>query len=136
MTIASIMTAAPISVDMDDSLEHVAQLFEKHHFHHVLVVDGRSKVVGVISDRDVLRNLSPFAGKLAERPQDADTLKRRAHQLMSRGLVSISADAAIEDAADRMLATGISCLPVLDADGHARGIVTWRDLLRALVNRA
>ena len=131
MNVAEIMTRQLVSVGMDDTLEHLRALFEMHGFHHLLVIHHR-KVVGVISDRDVLRNLSPFIGKRVEREQDVDTLKKKAHQLMTRALISVGPDASVQEAAKLLLDSKVSCLPVLDEQGEARGLVTWRDLLNAL----
>ena len=77
MNVAAVMTQSVVTVDMDQALEHVATLLDIHGFHHLLVVNQR-KVVGIISDRDVLRSLSPFIGKAAERSRDAEISPRRA----------------------------------------------------------
>ncbi len=135
MDVSAIMTRELVTVAMDDTLEHLRSLFEMHGFHHLLVVHNR-KVVGVISDRDVLRNLSPFIGKRIEREQDVETLKRKAHQLMTRTLISIGPEALVHEAARLLVESKVSCLPVLDEHGEARGLVTWRDLLRVLAEQA
>ena len=133
LNVEAIMTRQLVTVEMDDTLAHLQALFEMHGFHHLLVIDHR-RVVGVISDRDMLRNLSPFIGKRVEREQDVDTLKRKAHQLMTRALISIGAEASIQEAARILIESKVSCLPVLDEQGEARGLVTWRDLLSALAD--
>jgi len=120
---------------MDDTLERVRHLFEEERFHHVVVVED-GKVVGVVSDRDLLRNISPFAGRFAERAQDAASLQRKVHQVMTRRLVSIRPDAPIAKAAETMLLQRVSCLPVLDQTGACVGIVTLRDVLRWTVRAA
>jgi acetoin utilization protein AcuB len=51
---------------------------------------------------------------------------------MTRELRTASETTTIREAADSMLKHGISCLPVVNTEGRAVGIVTWRDLLRAL----
>lgn len=133
MTVEQIMTRQVVSVGLDDSVQTVRDCFEDHHFHHLLVVEHH-KLVGVISDRDLLRNLSPFIGKsLAERQQDTATLHRRVHQIMTRKPVSVSPETPIQDAARRMIEHNISCLPVTSPDMRVVGIVTWKDLLRAVV---
>ena len=108
------------------------EIFRARGFHH-LVVRERGRLVGVISDRDVLRERSTFIDTLAERTQDVETLKKRVHRLMSRKLVTARESEAVSAAAARMLEAKVSCLPVLDAGGELVGIVTMRDLLRALV---
>jgi acetoin utilization protein AcuB len=133
ISLGSIMSRALVTVGLDDTLEHIAFVLERNGIHHVIVTNETNEVVGVISDRDVLRSASPFVGKLAERTQDIATMKTRAHQLMTRKVCSATEGTSAREAAELLLAQGISCLPVLDASGRAIGIVTWRDLLRALV---
>ena len=131
MNIDRVMTRETITIGMDDDVRRVSVLFEEHRFHHLLVVE-RGRLVGVISDRDLLRNVSPFIGKLSERSQDMATLNRRVHQIMTRKPVTISSEMKVEDAAQVMLEHRVSCLPVVTKDGHVVGIVTWRDLLSGL----
>ena len=127
-----IMSPHVVTVAMDDTLRVVRQLFEQHRFHHLLVVDGR-RLVGVISDRDLLRHVSPFVGReFAERAQDAATLNKRAHQIMTRAPIFARPDATISEGIGLILEHRISCLPVVDEQSHPIGIVTWRDLLKAL----
>ncbi len=129
MTLDTIMTRHVVTVKMDDELGKIRELFDKYRFHHVLVVD-QCRVVGVISDRDLLHNVSPFIGKASERTLDVASLHRKAHQIMTRALISGSPDTSIGDAALLLLNNKISCLPVLDSNGACVGIVTMRDLLR------
>lgn len=129
MTLDTIMTRHVVTVKMDDELGKIRDLFGKYRFHHVLVVD-QCRVVGVISDRDLLHNISPFIGKASERTMDTASLHRKAHQIMTRALISAAPDTPIGDAALLLLNNKISCLPVLDSNGACVGIVTMRDLLR------
>jgi acetoin utilization protein AcuB len=129
MTLDTIMTRHVVTVGMDDELRKIRDLFDRYRFHHVVVVD-KCRMVGVISDRDLLKNISPFIGKASERTMDLASLQRKAHQIMTRSLVSAQPDMLIGDAALMMLNNKISCLPVLDANGACVGIITLRDLLR------
>jgi acetoin utilization protein AcuB len=61
---------------------------------------------------------------------DTASLHRKAHQIMTRALISAAPDTPIGDAALLLLNNKISCLPVLDSNGACVGIVTMRDLLR------
>ncbi len=129
MILADVMTTAVVTVSMDDTLRDIRQIFDRHRFHHVVVVEG-GKAVGIISDRDVLKHLSPFIGKLSERPQDVGCLSRRAHQIMTRRLTFAGPDTPIAEALALMIHSDISCLPVLDANSKCIGVVTSRDMLR------
>lgn len=135
MRVDQIMTRRIVTVGMDDSLREVAALFDAHRFHHLLVVDA-GRLVGIVSDRDLLKHISPFVGKLSEREQDAATLRKHVHQIMSRDLLTVPETASLTQAADAMLSRRVSCLPVLDDRGYAVGLVTIHDLLRALAQTA
>jgi acetoin utilization protein AcuB len=145
-TVLEAMSQELVGVGPDADLEAIELLLRDRKIHHVLVVQGAGAgapvpcagrhLAGVISDRDVLRETSPFLGRLSERPQDAATLRKKAHQIMTRELVVATRDETVEAAAARMLAHGVSCLPVVSPDGRVEGIVSWRDLLRALLAQA
>lgn len=131
MNVDRIMTRGTITIGMDDGVYKVRDLFKEHAFHHLLVVEN-GQLVGVISDRDLLRNVSPFIGKLSERSEDAATLNRRVHQIMTRKPITISPETDVKEASRVMLEHRVSCLPVVKNDGRVAGIVTWRDLLGGL----
>jgi len=123
------MTEKVCTLCLDDPLTLARNLIEKERFHHAVVLE-RQKVVGVISDRDVLQAISPFAGhEVMERSQDAATLKRRVHQIMTHDIVVIGSDESIAQAAALMRSKQVSCLPVVEEDGRLAGILTIRDLL-------
>ena len=132
MKLADIMTTRVVTLEMDDTLEVVKEIFENTRFHHLPVVEGK-KLRGIISDRDFAKHISPFISTLSERTQDVNTLKKKAHQIMSRSLITASKDTSIKDATQILLKTNVSCLPVTSEEGVLEGIVTMRDLLRALL---
>lgn len=130
-TLEDIMTREIVSVGLDDTLEVVRKLFARYPFHHLVVVE-RGRVVGVISDRDLLKHVSPFVGKMAERPQDLASLNRRVHQIMQRQIVAMDGSTPVDEAACIMLRENVTCLPVVDDRGACLGIVSWKDLLAAV----
>jgi acetoin utilization protein AcuB len=132
MVVGEIMTKEVMTVSMDHTLGQIKALFLEHKFHHVLVLD-EGKLMGVISDRDVLKQISPYVGTIAEENRDLNTVKKRAHQIMSRKIISIPPDADIEDAAQMLLKEDISCLPVLSESSDIEGIITRHDLLHYYV---
>ena len=131
MSLRSIMTARVVTVEMDDRLAAVKEIFDSTRFHHLLVVDGDGKLAGVVSDRDLLKALSPYVGSAAENARDAATLNKRVHQIMSRKPMTLPPDALIADAVKQLLAHRISCIPIVNAQFEPIGIVSWRDLLRS-----
>ncbi len=129
MCVQDIMTTPVHTVDMDDSILTAKCLFDRERCHHVVVLE-RNQVIGVVSDRDILKVVSPFVGhRVMERSQDLNTLKKRVHQIMSRELVTVGPDETIARAAGKMLSEGVSCLPVVDDARAPLGIVTTRDIL-------
>ncbi len=129
MNVASIMTTRVATVEMDDSLRVINGIFCAARFHHLLVVDN-DRLVGVISDRDLLKASSPFLDTAAERPQDVARLGRKVHQIMTRTPITIHRDTSIAEAVEVLLKKNVSCLPVVTRDQKIEGIVTWKDLLR------
>ena len=97
-----------------------------------MVLGGR-RLCGVISDRDVLRHLSPFAGTPGEQRRDEATLKVHAHQVMTRHPITVAPWTDVLSAAEIMVERRISCLPVVDEAEKLVGVVTWKDLLHAVV---
>jgi len=135
MTVEQIMTTRVITIGMDDTIETAKSLFERFHFHHLLVIGEENMLVGVVSDRDLLKSLSPFISTLIERPEDLRTLRKRVHQIMSYRPITGFRDQTIREAAALMLENGISCLPIVRADRTVEGIVTWKDILKWLIKQ-
>ena len=129
MQVDHIMTNVVVSVEMDDSLRVVKDIFDNTNFHHLLVVDN-NELTGVISDRDLLKALSPNVGTLSETSRDAATLNKRSHQIMTRKPVTIKLGASIQEAISLFNKHTISCLPVVNTEVQAVGIVSWRDIFR------
>jgi acetoin utilization protein AcuB len=130
MKVESIMTKRVVTVGFDDTLETVQQIFQQAGFHHLLVVED-GQLQGVVSDRDLLRALSPFIDSVVETQRDVGTLSKRVHQIMSRKPVTLRADADVNEAIRLFLAHPISCIPIVDNAFSAVGIVSWRDILKA-----
>lgn len=131
MTIDQIMSAPVVTVEMDDSLRTVKEIFDNSRFHHLLVVES-GKLFGVISDRDLLKAISPNIGTAAEVNRDLATLKKKVHQIVSRNPVTLGRNAEIQEAIEIFNSHSISCIPVVDAELKPVGIVSWRDILKSL----
>jgi acetoin utilization protein AcuB len=128
MKAQDIMAKAVISVDIDERLPEIKKILETHAFHHLPVIEN-GKLVGIISDRDLLRIISPFIDRVSEQPRDLDTLNRAAHQVMTRQPISVKAETPIEEILAWFKRVDISCLPVIDNEGQVIGMISWRDLI-------
>jgi acetoin utilization protein AcuB len=134
MIVSDIMKTDVITIGLDDTLEHIQKLFEKNKFHHVLVVED-GELLGVISDRDVLKEISPHINTLSEDSRALKTLKKRAHQIMTRTPITTEKHTLMEDAANLMLNKGISCLPIVSDSGQIEGILSMKDILRYYIEK-
>ncbi len=134
MNVAEIMTTRVFTIEMDDTLDKIQKIFEKHKFHHLLIVED-GELIGIISDRDVLKEISPYVNTISEDSRDRQTLKKKAHQIMSRKPVTVGPDALVEEAASIMLKKNISCLPVVSPSENIAGILSWKDILKFYIER-
>ncbi|MFK7956581.1 MAG: CBS domain-containing protein [Lysobacterales bacterium] len=125
------MTPNPVTVAMDDTLERVRELFSENSFHHLLVVH-KGELRGVLSDRDLLKSISHKVGTAAAQQQDMETLNRKAHQIMCRQLITVEPEDGIGQAVEKFQTHRITCLPVVNSEGRAMGILTWRDIMAQL----
>lgn len=130
LTAADVMTAAPATVGPDDRLDLVRRVFAERGCHHVVVIEG-GVVIGVLSERDLLRALSPNLQTASETARDAATLAKRAHQVMTHLPLVATAQTPLPELVDVLRSRPIGCIPIVDEQFHLLGIVTWRDLLFA-----
>lgn len=130
-TLIQLMSKNPVSVSPDDSLLVVKEIFDHVKFHHVLVVE-KGVLLGVMSDRDLFKALSPNIGTAAETPRDLATLKKKVHQVMHRKPVTLREHARVRDAIHLFNTEGVSCIPVVNAANQPQGILSWRDIIKAL----
>ena len=124
------MSKVVVSVEMDDSLKIVKEIFDNAGFHHLIVLDELGKLFGVISDRDLLRSISPYLNTPAETPRDLATLNKKAHQILTRKPISLPATAEIIEAIASFIPYGIGFLVlVLIAISALKGahIYIWMD---------
>ncbi|MHC4395531.1 MAG: CBS domain-containing protein [Planctomycetota bacterium] len=144
-TASRIMTDHPFCLALNDPLEKAISLLKKKGLRHVLVTDKNNRLVGIVSDRDVLRYLpyadtrpgfkpKAFRDRLFSIPSDTPGMDIPLAHIMEWELVCITDDSPVADAAKKLQSEKISCLPVLDADRNLCGIVTVTDLMCVLLN--
>lgn len=131
--VEQIMSRTLYSVPADARLGYARDLMQQHHIHHLLVEDT-GRFVGIISDRDVLTNLSPYVGTISSKRRDDETLMWPVYRFASYELITVSDEALVEEAARRLLEHEISCLPVVNRLDEIIGIVTKSDLLFGILS--
>src|SRR5512145_1028540 len=128
--VKSLMKSDVVCADMDTPLGEAMDLCSAKRIRHLPVLDERKQLVGLVTDRDLRYYVSPRLGTISENRSDRESLQRPLHLIMVRNVVVASADATLAEAAGRMLANRVGCLPVIDADRHVIGILTATDLIR------
>ena len=129
MTIAKIMSSAPVVVEPKAPLRKVYRVMAEHRIRHIPVVSADG-LVGVISDRDVREALpSPMSpGEAMEFAAAMDRIP--VWEVMAEEVVTVTPRTSLAEAAHMLAGRKIGCLPVLDA-GRLVGIVTETDMLQA-----
>lgn len=140
------MTTDVISVHPDDSVEKVAELLLKHHISGLPVLDDAGKLVGVVTEGDLVIRRKQVRAPLhvvildsliyLERPQRfLEEIKRaaalRVGELMSTKLHTVGPGAPVESVATKMVERRINRVPVVDADGKLLGIISRQDIIKA-----
>lgn len=128
-TVRDLMTPDPVTVHVGATLLDAWALMDRGRFRHLPVVD-EDELVGVISDRDVLRT-----GGLAP-PDGPEHVPARlgaqgVREVMAAYPETVEADTPIAGAASTMLDNQFGCLPVVEGR-RVVGILTSSDFLRAV----
>jgi CBS domain-containing protein len=119
LTVENLMTTSVIALQATDPIAKAITDMDVVGVHHFPVIDEQNRVVGVISDRDLLRALAAGNG-----PADPVAIA------MMKEVRTATADLAAVEALDLMLERRITALPVVSDDGTLSGIVTTTDFLK------
>ncbi|MBB5156009.1 CBS domain-containing protein [Saccharopolyspora phatthalungensis] len=111
--------SSPVSCRPEVSLAEAASQMDSHGVGSVVVVDDANHVVGIVTDRDIVvrgiaRELSPSTP---------------VREVMTSDVVSLSEDADLFDAAQQMASGECRRMPVVDAEGNLKGVVSLDDLM-------
>ena len=120
MNISEIMTEHVISINEDEPVIAAARLMKQHNIGSLPVRDGKNKLKGIVTDRDIV--LRCVAGNI--NPQEV-----RIGEVMSRSLITASPFEDTEKVAERMGTSQIRRLPVTE-DGILVGIVALGDIAK------
>lgn len=126
ITVGQLMTGKPVEIRPYMGLTELIRMFHEKGFRHFLVTDGESRLLGVISDRDVLGT-----GELANTHAQGSPSRLTAADIMSSQVITVGPATPLDEAVTLMLDYGISCLPVI-VEGSVIGILTNSDLQHLL----
>jgi CBS domain-containing protein len=119
MKVSDIMTSATLTESADDTLADASAKMWQSQTGSLLIVEG-SKLIGIVTERDVLRTVAGGSDPKAVAIKD----------VMTTDVVTIQPDTKLKDAADLMFKHWFRHLPVTTSEGDIVGIISTRDLLR------
>ncbi len=148
LTVRDIMQANVVTVGPQSTVRELAATLAEHKISGVPVVDDGGKVVGMVSEADVILQDAGFhfpyyiqflesviylqsVAKFEERFRKAFGTK--VEEVMSKDVVEISPDASVHDAATLMADHKVNRLPVVEQD-RLIGIITRGDIVQAIAD--
>jgi CBS-domain-containing membrane protein len=131
-TVQDVMTTGVFAVREGTPIRNVARIMDGRGVSALPVASDGGRVVGMVSEGDLLpRRIGRPLGPLARAAWRRRAAGRRAGEVMTSPAITIAADAAVVEAARRMVRHGVKRLPVLDRYGKLVGLVSRADLVRA-----
>ncbi len=119
-----IMENPVVSVQKDDTIEHLVNQFREHDFHGFPVMDG-DEVVGVVTKTDLLKIVTITARKVGR------MFASHVEDIMTPHPISVSSDDTLLDAVDMLNKNRIRTLPIID-DGRFVGLLSYSDLVKTI----
>lgn len=132
MLVGERMTKRPITVTEETSLPEALELMRKEKIRRLPVVNKHGKLVGIVTELDLLRASPSPATTLSiyEIPYLLSKVKMR--EIMSRSVITVTEDTPIEEAARMMADNKIGGLPVM-RDDKLVGIITETDIFKLML---
>jgi CBS domain-containing protein len=106
-------------VSPEDSVQSAIELMVENDQGSVIVLDENDKVIGIFTERDVLRHY------LVNQPT---FLYLKVSEVMSSPVQTVSEDMKVSDALTIMNEKNVRRLPVVDKSGKMIGFISWREL--------
>ncbi len=135
--VRDIMRRDTHTVAPEAPVEEVIRLIDTDDIQRVAVVDASGRLMGLISDRDLLAAFSDsresiwhYLTRRRNGSASGQVLGKTAAQVMRKDLVTVQEDTTVDEAIRLMTDKGLKRLPVVDADGKFKGMVSRDSLLR------
>jgi CBS domain-containing protein len=133
LCVKELMSSPVVTVPPELPIKHVAALLVERGISAVPVVDARGQLVGIVSEADLvpLQAVPQRSRRFPHPDRLLVFLPHTAGEAMTRHVVALPEDATVAEAASLMLERAVKRIPIV-RDGHLTGIISRRDLLRAL----
>lgn len=132
LLVRDLMTGDVIALRPHDSLARLRDLFYERRIRHMPIVDDDGRLVGLVSQRDLLRNSLIDQVNVPDAVERAVLERLQVRDLMTSEVAGVRPDLDIREAAQLMLENKFGCLPVVDGQGRLVGILTESDFVRLL----
>ncbi|MEE8467557.1 MAG: CBS domain-containing protein [Planctomycetota bacterium] len=126
------MTSPALCIGPDTSIHAAVRLMDDAEVRHLPVV-CLEKLVGIVSDRDLLRATGWLPPRMRDVSSGGRDRERAVSDLMHRPVMTVTPEDSVVTVAVEAVVQGIGCLPVID-DDQVVGIVTEFDLLKAYLD--
>lgn len=135
LKVRDLMTEEVLTLTAEDNLAALYDLMDSRHIRHVPVVDEDDTLVGIVSDRDLLRGAlgEESSLPLSVRRQMLEQLK--VEEIMNTEPMTVEPEQTAREAGELLMELKVSCLPVVDG-GRLVGIITESDFVRYLTENA
>lgn len=140
MRVLDVMSTSVVTVHPGDGLKAAARAMVEAGVSGLPVVDADAKLVGIITEADFLkaeadRGIGRYRRLLDALfgDQEARAVGETVADAMTAFPIVIDAAATVAEAARQMSEHGVKRLPVVDSDGHLKGIVSRADIVAAFV---
>lgn len=132
MYIGRIMHTDLVTVTPETTLVEARDLIAERSIDHLLVINKKGKLVGILSDRDLKQNWASPATALSTHELNYLLQKVEVGMIMVKTVITVDQDTTIERAAYIMQTHNISALPVME-HGELTGIITSTDVMEVLL---
>lgn len=132
MYVGRIMHTHLVTVAPDTSLRKAKEIIEEKRINHLLVVNKKGDLVGIVSDRDVRQSWASPATSLSVHELNYLLTQLTVEHIMVKKIITISPGTTIERAAYIMQKNRINALPVIEAEKLV-GIITSTDVMDVLL---
>jgi acetoin utilization protein AcuB len=133
MLVRERMTRNPVLCSSDLPVNEAFDLMKKERIRRLPVVDKAGKLMGIVSDKDLLRVTPSPATTLSAYEIPYLLSKVKVNDVMTKKVITVTEDTPIEDAARIMVDNKIGGLPVVGQDAVVVGIITETDIFKTFL---
>ncbi|AJZ83745.1 CBS domain-containing protein [Streptomyces antimycoticus] len=137
--VSDVMTHTVVAVGREAPFKEIVRTLEQWRVSALPVLEGEGRVIGVVSEADLLpkeefRDSDPArSAQLPDLPGIAKAGAVTADELMTAPAITVHASATLAEAARIMTHKRVKRLPVVDEEGRLEGIVSRADLLKVFL---